>query len=63
MENYKTNYTAADIANIDNETLAGMLNKLGKDIEQLELVNDYRQQALDKANACLEAVSAVLKMK
>lgn len=63
MAKYKTNYTAADIVNIDSETLAGMLNNLGKDIEQLELVNDYRQKALDKANACLDAVSAVLKMR
>ena len=63
MEKIKTNYTAADVENVDSETLAGMLNNLGKDIEQLEIVSNYRQQALDKANACLEAVSAVLKMR
>ena len=58
----KHKYTAAEIENIDSEKLAEMLNNLGKDIEQLELVNDYRQKALDKANACLKAVSAVLEM-
>lgn len=63
MAKYKTNYTAADIVNIDSETLAGMLNNLGKEMEQLEVVSNYRQQALDKANACLDAVSAVLKMR
>jgi hypothetical protein len=63
MAKVKTNYTAADIENIDSKTLAGMLNDLGKDIEQLEVVCNYRQQALDKANACLDAVSAVLKMR
>lgn len=62
MAKQKTNYTASDIVNIDSETLASMLNNLGKDIEQLELVNDYRQKALDKANACIKAVSAVLEM-
>ena len=63
MAKVKINYTAADIENIDSETLAGMLNNLGKDIEQLEILVDYRQQALDKANACLNAVEAVLKMR
>lgn len=63
MAKYKTNYTAADIVNIDSETLAGMLNSLGKEMEQLEVVSNYRQQELDKANACLNAVSAVLKMR
>lgn len=63
MAKYKTNYTAADIVNIDSETLAGMLNNLGKEMEQIEVVSNYRQQALDKANACLDAVSAVLKMR
>lgn len=63
MAKYKTNYTASDIVNIDSETLAGMLNSLGKEMEQIEVVSNYRQQALDKANACLDAVSAVLKMR
>lgn len=63
MAKHKTNYTAADIVNIDSETLAGMLNNLGKEIEQIEIVSNYRQQALDKANACLDAVSAVLKLR
>lgn len=63
MAKYKTNYTAADIVNIDSETLAGMLNNLGKEMEQIEVVSNYRQQALDKANACIDAVSAVLKMR
>lgn len=62
MAKYKINYTAADIENIDSKTLAGMLNDLGKEIEQLEVVSNYRQQLLDKANACLKAVSAVLEM-
>jgi hypothetical protein len=63
MAKYKINYTAADIENIDSDTLAGMLNSLGKEIEQIEIVSNYHQQALDKANACLDAVSAVLKMR
>lgn len=63
MAKYKTNYTAADIVNIDSETLAEMLNNLGKEMEQIEVVSNYRQQALDKANACIDAVSAVLKMR
>lgn len=63
MAKYKTNYTAVDIVNIDSETLARMLNNLGKNMEQLELVSNYNRQALDKANACLDAVSAVLKMR
>lgn len=62
MAKHKTNYTASDIVNIENETLAGMLNSLGKEIEQLETVSNYRQQLLDKANACIKAVSAVLEM-
>lgn len=63
MEKVKTNYTATDIANIDSETLAGMLNDLGKDIEQLEVVCNYRQQELDRAKACLNAVEAVLILR
>lgn len=63
MAKYKTNYTAADIVNIDSETLAGMLNNLGKEMEQLEVVSNYRQQELDRAKACLDAVEAVLKMR
>lgn len=63
MAKHKTNYTAADIKNIDSETLAEILNSLGKEIEQIEVVSNYRQQALDKTNACLDAVSAVLKVR
>lgn len=63
MAKYKINYTAADIENIDSKTLAGMLNDLGKDIEQLEVVSNYRQQELDRAKACLNAVEAVLILR
>lgn len=63
MAKFKTNYTAADIVNIDSETLAGMLNNLGKELEQLEVVSNYRQQELDKAKVCLDAVEAVLKLR
>lgn len=63
MAKYKINYTAADIENIDSKTLAGMLNDLGKDIEQLEVVYNYRQQELDRAKACLNAVEAVLILR
>ena len=59
----KHKYTAVEIENIDSEKLAEMLNDLGKEIEQLELVSNYNRQALDKANACIDAVSAVLKMR
>lgn len=63
MAKFKTNYTAADIVNIDSETLAGMLNNLGKEMEQLEVVSNYRQQELDRAKTCLDAVEAVLKLR
>lgn len=63
MAKFKTNYIAADIVNIDSETLAGMLNNLGKEMEQLEVVSNYRQQELDRAKACLDAVEAVLKLR
>lgn len=63
MAKVKTNYTAADIENIDSKTLAEILNSLGKEIEQLEVVSNYRQQELDRAKACLNAVEAVLKMR
>lgn len=62
MEKIKTNYTAADIENIDSETLAGMLNSLGKDIEQTKIISDYNLQVLGKASACIRAVRAVLDM-
>lgn len=63
MAKFKTNYIAADIVNIDSETLAGMLNNLGKEMEQLEVVSNYRQQELDRAKAYLDAVEAVLKLR
>lgn len=63
MAELKTNYTAADIENIDSETLARMLNNLGERIEQIKVVSNYNRKELDKANACLDAVSAVLKMR
>ena len=63
MTKFKTDYTAADIKNIDSETLAGMLNNLGKEMEQLEVVSNYRRQELDRAKACLDAVEAVLILR
>lgn len=77
MENYKIYYSAAEVENIDSETLAKMLNdltnenkrlnndieKLNRDIENLKSVCNYRQQELDKATACLDAVCAVLTMR
>lgn len=63
MAKHKANYTAADIENIDSKILAGMLNDLGKELEQLEVVSNYRQQELDRAKACLNAVEAVLILR
>ena len=63
MGKIKTDYTTANIESIDSETLAGMLNNLGKEMEQLEVVSNYRQQELDRAKACLDAVEAVLKLR
>lgn len=63
MVKFKTDYTAADVESVDSETLAGMLNNLGKEMEQLEVVSNYRQQELDKAKVCLDAVEAVLKLR
>lgn len=63
MVKFKTDYTAADIESIDSKTLAEILNNLGKEMEQLEVVSNYRQQELDRAKACLDAVEAVLKLR
>lgn len=58
---FKTNWTTEEVAGMDSETIATILNNMSKEVDNLRTCLDFNRNELIKYTQRLEAIQSVVK--